>query len=129
MDLKETWNGSKIKSLYFSVDSFFYSSFYVKHQIESLGLLVKMAFVGTNFESTIRYLENDSESIQNGEKSYLILHYTPSLITHLYNLTTVKFDPCDQQWTSTHHSNATLSPNCLYEYNRFAKVKALNSLK
>ena len=109
-----------------AVDSSIYSSLFVKRQIEDMGLLVKFAFVGSNFEATVRYLETQSKAIGQGEKSYLLFHYSPSLITHIYNLTSIKFDPCEQPWTSTlYHSNGSISPSCLYDYSRFAKV--LNS--
>ena len=44
------------------MDSFLYSTAYVKRQIEDLGLLVKVAFVGDNFEHTVRYLETQSQA-------------------------------------------------------------------
>ena len=111
-----------------AVDSSIYSSLFVKRQIEDLGLLVKFAFVGSNFEATVRYLETQSKAIRQGEKSYLLFHYTPSLITHIYNLTSIKFDPCEQPWTSTlYHLNGSYSPSCLYDYSRFAKVSTYHN--
>jgi hypothetical protein len=65
-------------------------------QIKALGLKVNIAFVGNNLLSTIEYLEHRSESIRSGEKSYLVFHYTPSVLTTLYNMTSIKFEPCDQ---------------------------------
>ena len=99
----------------------FYSSLYVKRQIEELGLLVNIAFVGDNFERTVRYLETQSTAVASGAKSYLLFHYTPSLLSHIYNLTTIKFDPCEPvtQWDLYHGPR---QPNCLYDLNRFAKV-------
>ena len=46
----------------FLVDSSIYSSKHVKRQIEELGLLVKLAFVGPNLEATVRYLETKSKA-------------------------------------------------------------------
>ena len=107
-----------------AVDSMFYSTFYVKRQIEELGLLVKIAFVGDNFEEVVEYLSNESKDIAQGTKSFLLFHYSPSLITNSYNLTTIKFDPCHQPWTAPiYHANRSVLTNCLYEYNRFAKVQ------
>jgi hypothetical protein len=106
------------------VTSLFYSTNFIKRQIEDLGLFVKVAFVGLNFADTVRYLETQSEAIAGGNKSYLLFHYTPSMLTHNYKLTNIKFDTCDQQWSSTlYHTNGTVSADCLYNYNRFAKVR------
>ena len=111
----------------FLVDSNFYSSEYVKHQIEDLGLLVKLAFVGDNFARTVQYLETESETIKQGNKSYLLFHYAPSLVTHTYKLTTVKFDQCPQQWSqmTSSSSNYSVPSNlqCLYSSNKFSKVR------
>ena len=110
----------------FLVDSNFYSSDFVKHQIEDLGLLVKLAFVGDNFARTVQYLETESETIKQGNKSYLLFHYAPSLVTHTYKLTTVKFDQCPQQWSqmTSSSSNYSVPSNlqCLYSSNKFSKV-------
>ena len=46
----------------FLVDSSIYSSKHVKKQIEELGLLVKLAFVGPNLEATVRYMETESKA-------------------------------------------------------------------
>ena len=105
------------------MDSKEYSSKVVKRQIEDLGLLVKLTFIGPNFESTVEYLDKKSNAIKEGSKSYLLYHYKPSLVTHVYNLTDIKFDPCDLQWPNEiNNINSSESTNCLYEYNRFAKV-------
>ena len=61
----------------------FYSSEFVKHQIEDLGLLVKVVYVGDNFARVVHYLETESEAIKSGNKSYLLFHYSPSLGTVL----------------------------------------------
>lgn len=107
----------------FPVNSMFYSTLYVKRQIEELGLLVKIAFVGDHFEEVVEYLSNESKDVAQGTKSFLLFHYSPSLITNSYNLTTIKFDPCHQPWTAPiYHANRSVLTNCLYEYNRFAKV-------
>lgn len=110
----------RILCISFSVDSFLYSSKFIKQQIEDLQMLVKVVFVGDNFQSTVEYLETKSAAIASGEKSYLLFHYTPSLVAHTYNLTSIKFDPCNQPFPF--RSNGSESPNCLYAYNRFAKV-------
>ena len=112
------------KSYSFAVNSMFYSTLYVKRQIEELGLLVKIAFVGDHFEEVVEYLSNESKDVAQGTKSFLLFHYSPSLITNSYNLTTIKFDPCHQPWTAPiYHANRSVLTNCLYEYNRFAKVE------
>ena len=114
----------KLLSFFVTVNSVLYSTLYVKRQIEELGLLVKIAFVGDYFDQVVDYLANESEEIAKlRTKSFLLFHYTPSLITHSYNLTTIKFDPCQQPWTAPiYHANRSVTTNCLYEYNRFAKV-------
>ena len=114
------------KTYSFAVNSMFYSTLYVKRQIEELGLLVKIAFVGDHFEEVVEYLSNESKDVAQGTKSFLLFHYSPSLITNSYNLTTIKFDPCHQPWTAPiYHANRSVLTNCLYEYNRFAKVEIL----
>ena len=46
------------------MDSSFYSSKFLKRQIEELNLLVKVVFVGDNFAKVVNYLENQSEVVQ-----------------------------------------------------------------
>ena len=46
------------------MDSSFYSSKFLKRQIEELNLLVKVVFVGDNFAKVVNYLENQSEAVQ-----------------------------------------------------------------
>ena len=46
------------------MDSSFYSSKFLKRQIEELNLLVKVVFVGDNFAKVVNYLENQSEDVQ-----------------------------------------------------------------
>ena len=65
-------------------------------QIKALGLKVNIAFVGDNLLRTIDYLEHQSISVRSGERSYLVFHYAPSVLTALYNMTSIKFEPCDQ---------------------------------
>ena len=72
-------------------------------QIKALGLKVNIAFVGNNLLKTIDYLENQSASVRSGKKSYLLFHYAPSVITTLYNMTSIKFEPCDQVCTWRNH--------------------------
>jgi hypothetical protein len=38
----------------------------------------------------------DEIDLRSGKKSYLLFHYAPSVITTLYNMTSIKFEPCDQ---------------------------------
>lgn len=119
---------SQHKLIFFSVQSSIYSSTYVLEQIKNLGLKVNIAFVGDNLLRTIQYLEHQSESIASGDKSYLLFHYTPSMISTLYNMTSIKFEPCDQsRWTHNNMfiSNLSLAAQeCLYNFNRFAKVRS-----
>ena len=112
-------------------------------QIEHLGLLVNVVFVGDRLLETVRALES-SVSVRSGLKAYLIFHYTPSRIASLFNLTTVKFEPCYQRWDTDvglaytdqrlHEDgdmmNGTIatsemssSSGCFYNFNRFAKVR------
>lgn len=107
----------------FPVHSSLYSTMNVINQIEDLSLQVNVAFVGDKLLETIQYLETSPE-IQNGSRSYLVFHYTPSLVTSRFNFTSIKFEPCDHGWESPIFTpNLTLtSPNCLYNLNRLAKV-------
>ena len=69
-----------------------------------------------------------SSPLQSGNHSYLLFHYSPSLITHKYNYTTVKFDPCEEQWTqeiSDYSNDSDLNLNCLYSHNKFSKVSTI----
>lgn len=102
-----------------------YSTMNVINQIEDLSLQVNVAFVGDKLLETIQYLETSPE-IQNGSRSYLVFHYTPSLVTSRFNFTSIKFEPCDHGWESPIFTpNLTLtSPNCLYNLNRLAKVSS-----
>lgn len=110
------------------MNSPFYSTHYVKRQIEELGLLVKIAFVGDHFNEVVEYLSEESEDVAQGTKSFLLFHYSPSLITNSYELTNIKFDPCHQPWTTMgYHGNRSVAADCLYEYNRFAKVTMIKS--
>ena len=112
-----------------AVNSPFYSTHYVKRQIEELGLLVKIAFVGDHFNEVVEYLSEESEDVAQGTKSFLLFHYSPSLITNSYELTNIKFDPCHQPWTTMgYHGNRSVAADCLYEYNRFAKVTMIKAL-
>ncbi|TRY61846.1 hypothetical protein TCAL_10559 [Tigriopus californicus] len=105
------------------VHSSLYSTINVINQIEYLGLQINVAFVGDKLLETIQYLELSPE-IRNGSRSYLVFHYTPSLVTSRFNFTSIKFEPCDHGWESQIFTpNLTLtSPNCLYNLNRLAKV-------
>lgn len=107
----------------FPVRSSFYTTSLVVQQIEELDMYVNVAFVGDKLAETVDYLETQSATITSGERSYLLFHYSPSKLTHAYNFTTVKFETCDQRWTApVFLTNTSMSPNCLYNFNRFAKV-------
>ena len=76
----------------------------------------------------INYIFFPSSPLQSGNHSYLLFHYSPSLITHKYNYTTVKFDPCEEQWTqeiSDYSNDSDLNLNCLYSHNKFSKVSTI----
>ena len=50
------------------------------------------------------------------------------VVTHKYNYTTVKFDPCEEQWTqeiSDYSNDSDLNLNCLYSHNKFSKVSTI----
>ena len=74
-----------------------FSTSIVVEQIERLGLLVNVAFLGDGLTETVRRLEADSKAVSSGAGSYLVFHYTPSPLALDFNLTTVKFEPCDQE--------------------------------
>ena len=74
-----------------------FSTSIVVEQIERLGLLVNVAFLGDRLTETVRRLEADSKMVSSGAGSYLVFHYTPSPLALDFNLTTVKFEPCDQE--------------------------------
>ena len=109
---------------FFAVHSTFYSTDYVVQQISQLGLLVSLAFLGDNLHDTISYLENHSQSISNGQKSYLLYHYAPSRLSTKYDLTNVKFEPCQEDFRDPVFGQVADVGNsdCLYSLNRFAKV-------
>ena len=77
-----------------------FSTSIVVEQIERLGLLVNVAFLGDGLTETVRRLEADSKTVSSGAGSYLVFHYTPSPLALDFNLTTVKFEPCDQECLS-----------------------------
>lgn len=74
-----------------------------------------------------------------GHLSYLALHHTPSRLTSTFNLTSVKFESCDDNWglpveeSFQHLRGGGGRPvdlgdtDCLYGYNRFAKVRERES--
>lgn len=104
----------------------------VIEQIESLGLRVNVVFLGDNLLRTVQYLETHSKEVAQGTSSYLLFHYSPSRLTSKFDLTPVKFELCDYDsgghphHQGLHHHINTSSPNCLYNYNRFAKVRPIN---
>ena len=65
-------------------------------------------------------------------------HMNGTLVTYNYNLTTVKFDPCEQQWTQETLPLLSINDSvpierripshlqCLYAHNKFAKVISHN---
>jgi len=55
-------------SFFFAVQSEFYSTQYVLQQIEDLGLLVKVAFVGDALLEVVRHLEQHSKAVMEGRK-------------------------------------------------------------
>ena len=75
------------------------------------------------------YMLCSSKTVSSGAGSYLVFHYTPSPLALDFNLTTVKFEPCDQRWGDlVPHMNdgridRNTAPTCLYNFNRFAKVR------
>ena len=80
----------------FAVTSSLFSTSIVVEQIERLGLLVNVVFLGDRLTETVRRLESSSKTVGSGAGSYLVFHYTPSPLALDFNLTTVKFEPCDQ---------------------------------
>ncbi len=131
-----------------------FSTSLIVSQIEQLGLLVNVAFVGDRLLETVAYLDGTSEAVASGERSYLVFHYSPSRLTNTFNLTTVKFEPCDQRWgepsmgaaagmggqaglfygdedaANGDGQNGTLAATvtgstCFYNLNRFANVQHL----
>ncbi len=130
------WIPCKAMATLLPVHSDMYSTQYVLQQIEDLGLLVRVAFLGDNLLPTLHYLESSSDAVSAGRKSYLVLHYTPSRVTSLFNLTSVKFEACEENWGLPVERGEFKdireeggfavnvgATDCLYNYNRFAKVK------
>jgi hypothetical protein len=101
-------------------------------QIERLGLLVSVAFVGDRLMETVQAVDAEAEADADAGRnnSYLLFHYTPSAVTSSFNLTSVKFEPCDERWDESEEEEgfAGDGPDCLYNYNRFAKVSSFVSL-
>jgi hypothetical protein len=126
----------------FPVSSTLFNTSFVVQQIEHLGLLVNVVFLGDRLIETVRHLDSASEAVASGKKSYLVFHYTPSRLTSLFDLTTVKFEPCDQRWGDIgfgggteitdvedggddgddSHAGSSSAHTCFYNSNRFAKV-------
>ena len=98
-------------------------------QIESLEMRINIAFVGDKLMKTVNYLESKSDAVRSGSNSYLLFHYMPSRLTSLYKYTSIKFEFCDH--TEHHHSTqpslyqntSFFNANCLYNHNKFAKVR------
>ena len=84
-------------------------------QILTQNLLVKVAFVGPHLGHVVDYLE---KSHHTSDRSYLVLHYTPSTITLGNSLAPLLFPPCKDPLLQ----RDTQDYNCLYTPNRLAKI-------
>lgn len=89
---------------------------------------MSIIFVGEELIPAIEYLESQIPP----DKSYLVYHYTPSLLTSLFKMTNVKFEPCDENWGLSIAYGGDFvedldvgAMDCLYTKNRFAKVTSM----
>ncbi len=107
-------------NLFLAVRGKIFSTSYVTNQIENLGLLVRIAFVGEdNLIKVASYLERRI----NSDESYLLLHYEPSTLTTKFEYTNVKFEPCRDEWGVIGGvARSALSQDCYYAPQRLAKV-------
>ena len=82
----------------------------VLKQIQEENLLVKIAFVGPNLSTAVSYLEKTGSF-------YLVLSYTPSVLTIQHSLVPLMFGQCKDPLLQRDHTDS----NCLYSANRLAK--------
>ena len=59
----------------------------IRKQIEEEKMLVTVLFLGSRLSEAVKMLES---SRQGSERSYLVIHYHPSLISVQYNLAKVR---------------------------------------
>jgi len=96
-------------------NSSLYKTSHVFNQILSQNLLIKVAFVGPHLPKVVEHLENSSP---NMDRSYLVLHYAPSILTIKHSLVPLLFPRCKDPLLQRDDSDT----NCLYTANRLAKV-------
>ena len=83
----------------------------IKH-IKKEKFLIKVAFVGEHLSTVIEYLES------SGDQSYLVLHYTPSILTIQHSLVGVMFTDCRDPLLQ----RDPLDFNCLYTPSRYVVI-------
>ena len=92
-----------------------YKTSQVFNQILTEKLLIEVAFFGPNLPRVVDYLESSSQPL---DRSYLVLHYAPSVLTMKHSLVPLMFPPCRDPLLQRDHKDIY----CLYTANRLAKV-------
>ena len=87
----------------------------VNKLITTNNLYVKIAFVGSNLEEVISFLNENTKKEGN---SFVVLHYAPSILTIKHNLTALLFPDCQDPLIF----RPDIKPECLFTANRLAKV-------
>ena len=87
----------------------------VNKLITTNNLYVKIAFVGSNLEEVISFLDENTRKEGN---SFVVLHYAPSILTIKHNLTALLFPDCQDPLIF----RPDIKPECLFTANRLAKV-------
>jgi len=87
----------------------------VTELINSNNLYVKIAFVGSNLEKVVSFLDENTKMQGN---SFVVLHYEPSILTHKHDLTALLFPDCQDPLIF----RPDMKPECLFRANRLAKV-------
>ena len=82
------------------------------HQILAENMLVQVAFVGPHLSTLVDILDKVND------RSFLVLHYNPSILTIKHSLVPIIFPDCKDPLLQRDPSDA----NCLYTPNRLAKV-------
>ena len=87
----------------------------VVQQILQLKLHVQVIPVGSSLSKVVSYLESFNQS---DKSSYMVLHYTPSVISLRHSLVPLMFPECRDPLLQRDE----MDMNCMYTANRMAKV-------
>ena len=82
-------------------------------QILTQELQVQVVYVGPHLSQVVTYLETSPTS----GTSYILLHYTPSVLTTKYSFTPILFPQCSDPLLQRGQD-----PNCKYAPNKLKKI-------